>query len=150
MRQFRMWLAVFAGWTALALFFAISTSLTYRSTGRPGNWALSIARSLLEWWLWALLTPLVVWLARAFPFGRRRWWRALIVHAIGGLIVAFVKTAGDRATFAWLTGMRPYLLLSNVALQFSIYGAIVAAAHGVVYYERSRERDHLAARLADT
>jgi len=145
-----MWLAVFAGWTALALFFAISTSLTYRSTGRPGNWALSIERSLLEWWLWALLTPLVVWLARAFPFGRRRWWRALIVHAIAGLIVAFVKTAGDRATFAWLTGMRPYLLLSNVALQFSIYGAIVAAAHGVVYYERSRERDHLAARLADT
>jgi two-component system, LytTR family, sensor kinase len=150
MRHLRIWAAVFGGWTALALFFAISSSLTYRSTGRPGNWTLSIERSLLEWWLWALLTPLVVWLARRYPFARRGRWRALVVHAAAGLVVAVVKTIGDRATFAWLTGMRPYLLLSNVALQFSMYCAIVAAAHGVVYYERSRERDHLAARLADT
>ncbi|HZR25189.1 MAG TPA: histidine kinase [Vicinamibacterales bacterium] len=149
MRQLRIWLGVFTGWTALALFFAVSSSLTYRSTGRPGNWALSIERSLLEWWLWALLTPVVVWLARRFSFSRRRWMRALVVHVAAGIVIAVVKTQGDRAGFAWLTGMKPYLLVSTVALQFSIYLAIVAAAHGLVYYERSRERDHLAARLAD-
>ena len=55
----------------------------------------------------------------------------------------------ERAIFAWLTGVWTYWLVSTLALQFFVYCAIVAAAHGVVYYERSRERDHLAARLAD-
>ena len=55
-RRLRAWLAVWTGWTALALFFATSTSLTYRSTGRAANWSLNISRALAEWWLWALLT----------------------------------------------------------------------------------------------
>ena len=49
MKRARLWLAVWGGWTALALFFAVSSSLTYKSTGRPANWALSFERSLSEW-----------------------------------------------------------------------------------------------------
>ena len=54
----------------------------------------------------------------------------------------------ERVAFAWLTGVWTYWLVSTLALQFFIYCAVVAAAHSVVYYERSRERDQLAARLA--
>jgi hypothetical protein len=67
MTRLRAWLAVWTGWTALALFFAVSTSLTYRSTGRPANWRLTITRALSEWWGWALLTPLIAWLSHRFP-----------------------------------------------------------------------------------
>jgi two-component system LytT family sensor kinase len=148
-RRVRNWVAVWCGWTALALFFAVSASLTYLSTGRDANWALSIRRSLLEWWLWALLTPIVVWLARRYPLDRRPPWRHGLIHAAAGAALAIVKTAAERAMFAWLTGVWTYWLVSTLALQFFVYCAIVAAAHGVVYYERSRERDHLAARLAD-
>jgi len=148
-RRIRNWVAVWRGWTALALFFAFSASLTYLSTGRAANWALSINRSLLEWWLWALLTPIVVWLARRYPLDRRWPWRHALIHAAAGSALALVKVAADRAAFAWLTGVWTYWLVSTLALQFFVYCAIVAAAHGVVYYERSRERDHLAARLAN-
>jgi hypothetical protein len=148
-RRVRDWLAIWCGWTALALFFAVSASLTYLSTGRPGNWALSISRSLLEWWLWALLTPVAVWLARRYPFDWRSPWRHLAIHAAAGAALSAIKTAVERAMFAWFTGIWTYWLVSTFALQFFIYCAIVAAAHGVVYYERSRERDHLATRLAD-
>jgi two-component system LytT family sensor kinase len=148
-RRVRSWVAVWIGWTALALFFAISASLTYRSTGRPANWALSIRRSLLEWWLWALLTPVVVWLARRYPLDRRWPWRQVLIHAAAGTVLAVLKAAAERAMFAWLTGVWTYWLISTLALQFFIYCALVAAAHSVVYYERSRERDQLAARLAD-
>src|SRR5262245_11566965 len=150
MRNVRIAATVFAAWTVLALFFAISASLTYVSNGRPANWALSIERSLLDWWLWALLTPVVVWLARRFPLDRRKPWRAALVHTAAGISVALLKSAGDRAALAWLTGIWIYWLVSTVALQFSIYCAIVAAAHGIRYYEDSRERDQLAARLAET
>jgi signal transduction histidine kinase len=149
MRRLWVWPAVGAGWTALALLLAVSASLTYRSTGRAANWTLSLERSLVEWWLWALLTPLVVWLARRFPLDRRWPWRAVALHLAAGMAIAVLKTAAERAALAWLTGFWIYWLASTIALQLTIYCAIVAAAHGVTYYERSRERDQLAARLAD-
>ena len=143
-------LAVWAGWTALALFFAVSASLTYRSTGRPANWLLSIERSLTEWWLWALLTPLVFSITRRFPLDRSSPWRNGAIHVAFGTAVAIFKTTAERVVFGWLTGIWTYWLISTLALQFFVYSAIVAAAHGLEYYRRSREREQLEARLADT
>ena len=150
MKRVRAWLAVWAGWTALALFFAISTSLTYRSTGRPANWALNIERSLSEWWLWAALTPLVFWLARRFPLHGSHRARHVTVHIVAGIIIAAFKTIAERAIFALITGFWMYLLATTFALQVALYAAIVAAAHGVEYYRRSREREHLEAQLSAT
>ena len=148
-RRLRRWIAVWCGWTALALFFAVSASLTYLSTGRPASWSLSIERSLVEWWLWAALTPLVVWLARRYPLERRAIWRHGSIHFLAGVVVAIAKAAAERAALAWLTGFWTYWLISTLALQFAIYCAIVAAAHSLMYYERSREREQLEARLAE-
>jgi hypothetical protein len=148
-RRLGGWIAMVLGWTALALFFAVSASLTYRSTGRPANWTLSIQRSLVEWWLWAALTPLVVWLARRYPLDQQRAWRNASIHVGAGVVIAIGKAAAERVAIAWLTGFWIYWLVSTLALQFTIYCVIVAAAHGLTYYERSRERDHLEARLAD-
>lgn len=147
-RTIATWVAVWAGWTSLALFFAVSTSLTYRSTGRPANWSFTITRALSEWWIWALLTPVVVWLARRFPLDRRRL-RHAAVHLAAGTALALAKTAADRAIFAYLSGFWMYWLASTLALQFFVYSAMVAAAHGVDFYRRSREREHLEARLAE-
>jgi sensor histidine kinase YesM len=149
-RAVRTALMVWGGWTALALFFAVSASLTYLSTGRPASWRLSIGRSLSEWWLWALLTPLVAWLARRYPLDRPWPWRHAAIHLAVGFLLAVVKTAAERAIFAWLTEFWTYLLLSTIALQLFVYSAIVLAAHGVEYYRRSREREQIEARLTET
>jgi hypothetical protein len=148
-RALRYGLMVWGGWTALALFFGVSASLTYLSTGRPANWRLSLERSLTEWWLWALLTPLVVWLARRYPLDRRWPWREAAIHLAAGSVVAVAKTAAERAVFAWLAGFWTYLLLSTIALQLFVYAAIVLATHGVEYYRRSREREQIEARLIE-
>jgi two-component system, LytTR family, sensor kinase len=150
MTRARAWLAVWGGWTALALFFAASTSLTYRSTGRPANWTLNLERSLSEWWIWALLTPAIFRLARRFPLSGDHRFRNACLHVVAGCVVAVVKMLADRAVFALLTGFWLYLLASTFALQFVIYWVIVAAAHGVEYYRRSREREQLEAQLAET
>ena len=150
MKRARLWLAVWGGWTALALFFAVSSSLTYKSTGRPANWALSFERSLSEWWLWALLTPLVVWLARRFPVQRGVAARNGALHVLFAIVIAAAKTAADRVVFAMITGFWMYLLATTLALNMVIYGAIVTVAHGVEYYRRSREREQLEAQLAET
>lgn len=149
-RSVRGWLAVWAGWTALALLMAISSSLTYRSTGRPANWQLTISRGLGEWWLWAALTPLVVWLARRYRVDGPRRWRNIAIHLCVGLALALSKTLADRIVFAAISGFWVYILLSTVALQFVVYVGIAAAAHGFEYYRRSRDREALERRLAET
>jgi hypothetical protein len=116
---------MWAAWTALALFFAVSTSLTYVSTGRPANWSLTIGRSLSEWWLWALMTPLVVRLARRYPLHGPRRWRHAAVHGAAGLALAIAKTAADRAIFALLSGFWIYWLVSTLALQLFVYAPVV-------------------------
>lgn len=148
--RLRGWLAVWCGWTVLALFFAVSASLTYLSTGRAANWLLSLERTLTEWWLWAAFTPLVVYLARRYPLDRPWPWRRVAIHIVVGTLIAFAKTTAERAVFAWLTGFWTYWLISTLALQFFVYSAIVAAAHGLEYYRRSREREQLETRLAET
>ena len=150
MRSVRAYAAVWIGWTALAVFYAVTTSLTYASTGRPANWSLTFRRSLSEYWLWALLTPVVVWLARRFPISGPRRWGHLALHLALGAVVALGKTLADREIFALLSGFRMYVLVSTMSLQFTIYFATVAATHGFEYYRRSREREQLEARLAET
>jgi two-component sensor histidine kinase len=148
--QWRLWAVVWCGWTALAVFFAVSASLTYRSTGRPANWLLSLERSLTEWWLWALLSPVVAYLATRYPLDRRWPLRHASIHLAAGITLAIVKTAAERALFAWLTGVWLYWLISTLALQLFVYAAIVAATHGLHYYWRSRKHEQLEARLTQT
>lgn len=150
MPRLKTWLTVWAGWTALALFLAVSSSLTYQTMGDPPNWRLSATRTLSDWWVWALLTPVVVWLARRFPVDGARRWPHLGAHIVAGLAIAVVKTVASRMVFGWVTGIWTYLLVSTIALEVVIYGCIVAAAHGAEYYRRSREREQLEARLSDT
>jgi len=133
-------LFVWAAWTALATFFGITTSLTYVSQGRPPVWGLALAFALAQWWIWAALTPIVVWLARRFRLARGRPGIYLPLHFALGLGVAFAKVTIEGWVRLWLFGARPYLLINNLALQVLIYGALVALVHALDHYGRSREQ----------
>ena len=147
--RLRNWLVIWAAWTALAVFLAVSASLTYYSVGQPANWSLSLRRSLAEWWLWALLTPALAWLAARFPLHGARRLRHGLIHLAVGSIVAAAKAVADRLILGWIAGVWPYLLFSTMALQLCLYFMIVASAHALEYYRRSRERDQLESRLAE-
>jgi signal transduction histidine kinase len=154
MRSRLVWLSVWAGYTLLALFLAVTSSLTYVSMGNPARWSLSIGRALVEWWAWAALTPAILWLARRYPLRQRDWPASLAVHAAAAIVIGFFKLAADQQLLRLAVGVRGYLLLSGFAFNLLFYFAIVAAAHGVGYYRASRERElqasHLEARLAET
>jgi signal transduction histidine kinase len=133
-------LVVFAAWTALALFFAASTSLTYISQDRPGLWSRTTTTELAQWWIWAALTPVILWTSRRYAFARGHVPRALAVHLPLSLIVAFVTVTIESRVRVWVFGVRPYVPISNLALKFLIYWALVAGAHALHYYGRSRAR----------
>ena len=132
-------LLTWSAWTALAVFFALTASLTYVSQGRPPIWGLSLAYSLGQWWIWAILTPVVFWCAARFPLERGHLLARLPLHLLIGLIVAIIKVRAEGFVRQWLFGVSPYLLINNLALQMLIYWALVGVAHALDAYGRSRQ-----------
>jgi two-component system LytT family sensor kinase len=136
----RLWAWIWAGWTALAVFFATSLWLNYISLGRPADFGASLIVSLAEWWLWALLTPVVIILARRFPLDRDRRRRDVAAHLVAGIVLATTKVLAERIIRLWIFGVAPYLLPSSLALHFLVYWAIVIAVRGFEYYRESQQR----------
>jgi two-component system LytT family sensor kinase len=133
-------LIVFAAWTALAIFFAASTSLTYIAQGRPALWSLTATTELAQWWIWAALTPIILWTSRRYAFARGHVARALAVHLPLSLVVAFVTVTIESRVRVWVFGVRPFLPINNLALKFLLYWTLVGAAHAVDQYGRTRAR----------
>jgi signal transduction histidine kinase len=138
--RWRLWLLVWAGWTTLAVVFAASTSLTYISQNRAPLWGPVLAVTLAQWWIWAALTPVVLWIARRFALERGRLLARVPIHFVFGVLVAFVKLAIEGRVREWVFGAPPYLLISNLVLQYLIYAALVAAAHLVARYGQTQAR----------
>ena len=113
-------LLVWAAWTALAIFFAVTTSLTYVSQGRAPLWGPVLAQTLAQWWMWAALTPLVFWLSRTRPLRGASWPLNALIHVLVSIVAAIVKVTAEGFVREWLFGVRAYLLISNLALQVSI------------------------------
>jgi hypothetical protein len=147
--------AVLVAWTMLALLFAVTSSLTYMSTGRPPRWALTVSMALADCWVWAALTFPVLALARRLPLERGTLFRNVPLHFLAAVVTSILKVAIDRWVRRSIFGFPvSYFLISNLAPHFVIYWAVVGSAHGMAYYRRSREREllasHLEARLAET
>jgi len=140
------WLAVFAGWTLLVMVFAVSSSLTYALTYQPPRWRYTITMAATEWYVWAAFTPLVAWLSRRFRLSRARWWRMLILGAIG-VPVAFIKVTMTRVLRGVTEGGEAYFQISDLATQYLIYWGIVAATHAWLYYRDVQGRELRASQL---
>jgi len=135
------WIWILAGWTGLALFLGISSSLAYMAVGNPPRWSLTIRMSLAEIYVWALIAPGVMALARRFPFTRATIGRSLAVHIPASLVISLAKLIVDQVLRRWLFGFDGYILITSLAPNFLFYWGIVAAAHGFAYYRSSRERE---------
>ena len=111
-----MWGIVLAAWTLLAAAFAVGSSLAYMMSYNPPRWGLSLLRSLTEWYAWAALTPLIVWLARRFTLSRDHRLRNALVLAALGVPVAMLKIVGSQILRS-LAGFTGYALPGNVVAQ---------------------------------
>jgi signal transduction histidine kinase len=144
--------------TVVGLASTVLLKVAIALVGGSVSWAQS-ATGWIDWYLWALLTPLVVWLARALPITGRNWARPVAVHVLIGAAVSAAELAlfalvmtGYNALFMQLElpsyGARYLTLLGRwLPLQMLIYALIVAVVNAVDHGRRARERDVAAARL---
>jgi signal transduction histidine kinase len=109
---------------------------------------------MLDWYLWLLVLPLIWWIARRFPFDRRRFLSWLVINLILGVAVASLYGILSLAKNALITnyGVKdffslgvlerwPTYLLTSIGNFLIVYFAIVAGMHAVRYYQKYHRRE---------
>jgi len=153
----KWWGLIFAGWTLLGSFFAVQTYLNSVYSGRP----LPFGQTLVVWlscvYIWALLTPFVIHLARRFPVERGTFLRGVAVHLFAGALVSLLQLGIYIFVRQWLLGdpSRPFyplatfqkILVGEFHAGLLLYWSVVALSHAYEYYRRYREREQRAAQL---
>src|SRR6185369_17393427 len=73
---------IVGGWTFLGLLFTPQTYLVNLRSPTPLTWGQALVATLLLFWVWALLTPFVLWLGGRFPLERRRLLRNIGIYLL--------------------------------------------------------------------
>jgi two-component system, LytTR family, sensor kinase len=135
-------------YTVLGLFFAGQVWVDYANAGHRVSWAVAITLGMTEWYLWALLTAPIVWLARRFRLARGRWLTSLAVHVPACAVCAVTTRIVEARAASFLTGLMrvPYSFV-QIQLAFLTYWAIVGGVYAVEQYHETRERRLRAAQL---
>jgi two-component sensor histidine kinase len=113
---------------------------------------------------WAVLTLVIFWLARRFPFGPGKWRLSLTVHLAACLVIAFAASAlcvllneilrEDFVKPSISAQVLLFYFLAELNNNIFFYLAVLAVSQIVNYYRKYRERElrssQLEARLAQT
>lgn len=143
------WLLALVGWTAVAVFFASQTYLSYKYSGGQAHWWLVLKMNLVEWYLWGFLAPGIVWLARRFPLERGRWVRGLTTHLLASVGLALLKWTLNNFLRRYLLGFSQSMsLIYGFHQNLVTYWIVVAATQGYLYYSRYREGELRTAQLS--
>jgi two-component system, LytTR family, sensor kinase len=138
-RQLRL---SFVGWTAVAVLGYARVPLWALATGRqapPGRDAL---QWLVGCWMWALMTPAILWLAERYPLDRRTWPRNAVLH----FCVAFAIVPIDAPLHWWICrllqvpGLPPTVTAHMTTVLFIdvfSYAGLIALGHALTYYRVS-------------
>lgn len=142
--------AIVGCWFFLALLFTPQTYLTNLRSPTPLTWIGAFLATLLLFEVWAVLTPLVLWLGRRFPLERRRLLRNLAIHLLLSAPVALAHIVLlQLVTGLLLTWSHSYqppvpiaaLLVGLGATDIMVYWGIVAVSHAVNYFRKYQERE---------
>jgi two-component system LytT family sensor kinase len=156
-QRWRRCVWILAAWVLFGLFFASQSAIAQAQAGRPVAWGRTLAAWMTCAGIWALLTPLVLGLARRFPFDRRRWARVLLVH-LGASVALAVLSLGLFVLVhdLWEDPARPIvpssyfrsLLAAELHSNWLVYWAIAGASWTIASYRRSRDSEVAAAELS--
>src|SRR5271169_1291401 len=143
---------IFAVWTSLALIPGIQAHAYIISLGHSITWGHALLPPLLNHWIWAVLTPGVLWLSGRYPIERRAWARVVGIHILGSIAFAVLHIAlrcpfiQSPTLFTTPVQNVTWLLLRNSLFanyydDLWTYSTIVAASQLWNYYRKYRDRE---------
>jgi len=148
----------FGFWTLLGGVASVQLYFAHQRLGPDlWGWGQALGASLPAWYLWGLLSVVVVWLARRFRVDRASFGRHFFIHLGASLDIALlqlVSAVGIQDLLHAAAG-RPYPFAQKLVDDFTIffhwnvliYWAIVAVVHALDYHRDLEERRRHAAEL---
>jgi two-component system, LytTR family, sensor kinase len=155
-RTYLKWFGLFLGWTLIGLFFSSQIYLITSYRKMPYSWKRSLAATLPDTYLWALLAILIIHLSRRYRFGRNSWRSALLIHFPASLLIAafhlFVAVSivpffQPIEKMGWWWPTLKFSFVDVFHWNVLVYWAIVACNHALHYYRSYREKEILASQL---
>jgi two-component system, LytTR family, sensor kinase len=149
--------ALFLGWTLFGLFSFAGCLVADAATGEGSvPWLSLLAYSLGAAWVWAALTPGVLWLTRRWPFTRGQRILSGVVHAGAGAVFVPVSIA-LQTLVAGATGIDisgSSLLLPRIENSLLAFAGLTLLGQATRYFTlfqtRQLHASDLEARLAKT
>jgi len=145
----RLWLA--CGWLLAVLLFA---SLWYAYDS--GHHVSDPFVDYLGWscYIWGVLTPIALWLARRLPIDSKSWVRAIPLHVVASVLLAVVQLTLE-ASAEWLRSrggwpfaevLRHYLT-QHAQISIASYWLLIAGTQFYRLADQARRRELRAAQL---
>ena len=148
LKRWRTRLALnFLLWTLFAVYMALQEHYTALVIGKPMAWGYTFRAEFAYAYLWALLTPLILWLATRFPVDQRGWYRILPVHVLACVLL----TAVQKSIFVVLVppmspqwrvhdfGSLVRIILVSMDYGVMLYGIVLLIHYALKYYFRYQE-----------
>ncbi len=155
-RDVRNYPLYFLLWTGWGLFY-FSQGLTQRLVSHDTTpWWRYLVAWALGVYIWALLTPAILWLGRKFPLERRPRWAAATVHLLLGAGFSAVELSLESVMYSRLQlfpsmqdflGTLAPLLLKGFHGGVLDYWIVIGVQWGLLYYRRYEQRSQEALKL---
>jgi two-component system, LytTR family, sensor kinase len=154
------WRLIAPIWIGLALTTGTQVVIGMRAVGMRHNWIALFLVSAAVWLVWAIATPLVLWLGRRFPpvkaLGWKGWsWHVATVAAIGTIdacwMAALQLILNPFAVGRWNPSYRNLAIeafYGRFHVDLIAYAAILAIGYTTDSLRRLAIRDAEAARLS--
>jgi two-component system LytT family sensor kinase len=142
-------------WTIVALFFSTQVFMMYYSERQPIPYKQAFLVQGIGCFLWALVTPLVLWLARRFCIDRNQWVRKVALHFIVSLVLVSALISLHFVIYMILAGrassITPMRLLGylypNLDRWLLVYWLMLLMSHAFNYYNSYRKGELKASQL---
>lgn len=156
-RLLRNYLWYFSIWTGMGIFFCSQALVQKFLSREPTPWQHYLISWMVGVYLWALLTPFILWLGHRFPITRRNWVRRIGVHLPISVAISFTQLLVESFILYHLhvfptimRGLLPtfvFLLTLGFHQGIMTYFWLLGCQYGLDYYRKYQEREKQALRL---
>lgn len=130
------WIAAILLWSTLGVLFALPGLSS-------GNRSRVLLGSLVQWWSWGLITPLIFWIDTRLPFKENQLGKRILAHLLASVPFTFfyfyvvIAMAAFVGLGKWGALAHPRSLLNPFGLLWSwvVYWVIFGARQTFRYYE---------------
>jgi LytS/YehU family sensor histidine kinase len=139
------------GWAIVVLVFAIQWFAydASRASAKPFSYYV-----WWSWYMWAVLTPLVLWFSRRAPITLANWKSAIRLHIAASLVLTVVQISLE-AIIGWLRnehdlsfkGAARHYFSQHTQMSLLTYWMIVGASQFYRAYDQARRREVQSAEL---